>query len=273
MALLRAIAFVLFLGAVLVFVVPVQWVARRRRWRLQDHIQRLFSRTMCSMIGVSVEAHGRLPGDGPRFIVANHVSWVDILALSSLYPLVFLAKREVADWPVLGFLARLQGTIFIERANRRKIPQVNARLAETLRQGYDIVVFPEGTSSDGSTVLKFNAGHFGALCDDENMSTLTLAPVGIAYADASQRRIDVGWYGDMTFVPHLWSLLKRNGTVCHLFFGDALALRDADRKTLAHAAESSVRLLLHAPNEHAPSETAVAEDHAARLRSSAFPPK
>lgn len=163
MAYLRAVAFVLALTAAFVFAVPVQWLARRFDWRLQHRIQMLFSRAMCAIIGIRVEAHGRLAGDSPRFVVANHVSWTDIIALSSLYPLVFLAKREVASWPVLGFLARLQGTVFVDRGNRRAIPLVNKALAGLMRQDRDLVVFAEGTSSDGSTVLKFNASHFAML--------------------------------------------------------------------------------------------------------------
>lgn len=254
MAYLRAIAFVSILTGVFVFVVPVQWVARRFDWRLQHRIQTLFSRTMCAIIGVRVEPHGRLAGDSPRFVVANHVSWTDVIALSSLYPLVFLAKREVANWPVLGWLARLQGTVFVDRGNRRAIPAVNEQLARLLRQGRDIVVFAEGTSSDGSMVLKFNASHFAMLRDLHAASAepiaFTLAPVAIAYTEPAVEcprrsgRFDVGWYGDMTFVPHLWSLMKRGGARCHLIFGEAVDSAARDRKALAAAAEASVRKLL-----------------------------
>ncbi len=253
MALLRAAIFLCVLACVFVFVVPIQWLARRRDWALQHAIQTAFCRVVCAVIGVRVTAHGRLPSEAPRLIVANHVSWTDILALSSLHPLVFLAKSEVSTWPVLGFLARLQGTVFVERANRRKIPLVNKRLAEKLRERRDIVIFPEGTSSDGSAVLRFNTAHFGPLCDfadDWGRSAPTLAPVAILYAepgaDPFDGAIDVGWYGDMTFLPHLWSLMRRGGVACHIFFGDAIDA-EGGRKALANAAEDSVRNLLRAP--------------------------
>lgn len=250
MAYLRAIAFVLAMTGTFVFVVPVQWLARRRRWALSHRIQTRFCRTMCAIIGIEVREHGRLAGDSPRFVVANHVSWTDIIALASLYPLVFLAKREVAGWPALGFLARLQGTVFVDRANRRAIPIVNEALAERLRRGEDVVIFAEGTSSDGSGVLKFNASHFAMLrdlaSDEARPVAPTLAPAAILYAarrDESDR-FDVGWYGDMTFLPHLWNLMKRGGAKCHIMWGEAVDLRSGDRKALAAATEGSVRNLL-----------------------------
>ncbi|PWB84016.1 MAG: 1-acyl-sn-glycerol-3-phosphate acyltransferase [Methylocystaceae bacterium] len=254
MAYLRAFAFLLAMTGAFVFVVPVQWLARRRRWPLSHRIQTRFCRTMCAIIGIEVREHGRLAGDSPRFVVANHVSWTDIIALSSLYPLVFLAKREVAGWPALGFLARLQGTVFVDRANRRAIPLVNAALAERLRRGEDIVVFAEGTSSDGGGVLKFNASHFAMLrdlaADDERPVAPTLAPAAILYAarDAESARndgrFDVGWYGDMTFLPHLWNLMKRGGAKCHILWGEAVDPLSGDRKALAAATEERVRDLL-----------------------------
>jgi lyso-ornithine lipid O-acyltransferase len=265
MAYLRATALLLTLMAAVSIGVPLQLAARRLGWRLRHRIQMTFSRIVCAIIGITVEAHGRLAGVAPRFVVANHVSWTDVLALSTLYPFVFLAKSEVAGWPVLGVLARVQETIFVERGNRRAIPQVNKALAAALRQGRDVVVFAEGTSSDGSSVLKFNASHFAMLAemgaDNANPVAVALAPVAIVYTDAAfggdrqAAPIDVGWYGDMTFMPHLWGLMKRGGARCHIVFGDAIEMAGQDRKALAAVTETSVRDLLQAalrPPENGP---------------------
>lgn len=250
MAYLRAIAFVLAMTGAFLLFVPIQWLARRRGWRMRHGIQTGFCRTICAIIGIEVREQGRPPGAGPRFIVANHVSWTDIIALASRYPLVFLAKREVAFWPVLGFLARLQGTVFVDRGARRAIPLVNAALAERLRLGEDVVVFAEGTSSDGAGVLKFNASHFAMLTGlAEDGAAPILAPAAIVYADRKSQgegRFDVGWYGDMTFLPHLWSLMKRGGAKCHILWGEAVDPRAGDRKALAEATERRVRELLEA---------------------------
>ena len=247
---LRAIGFLTALAVTYLFAIPVQWFARRHNWALQHRIQTGFCRMMLAIIGIRVRSHEQLMGVSPRFVVANHVSWTDILALASLYPLVFLAKKEVANWPVLGFLARSQGTVFVDRSNRRGIPQVNAALAEVLRAGRDVVVFAEGSSSDGTSILKFNAAHFAMLCDLQSSEVplpFTLAPVGIAYTETDQATpADIGWYGDMTFVPHLWDLMKRNDVVCHIAFGPPVETAGRDRKALAAATEASVRALVQA---------------------------
>ncbi|CCJ08712.1 1-acyl-sn-glycerol-3-phosphate acyltransferase [Methylocystis sp. SC2] len=244
MAHLRALAFVFTLTGAFIFLVPLQALARRRGWPIQHAIQTRFCRAVCAVIGIEVEARGALPSRAPRFVVSNHVSWTDIIALASVYPLVFLAKREVASWPVLGLLARLQGTIFVERGARQDVARVNDALADALRAGGDLVIFPEGTSSDGAAVLPFRSAHFAPL---EAMAARgdasTLAPVAIWYSNGA-RRIDVGWYGDMTFLPHLWRLMKRGRTQCHIMFGEAIETCDKDRKTLAAETHARVQELL-----------------------------
>lgn len=237
---LRALAFSAVMAAAFVFLVPVQTLARRRGWPIQHVIQTRFCRAVCAAIGIRVTPIGALPASAPRFVVANHVSWTDIIALASLYPLTFLAKSEVATWPVLGFLARLQGTVFVPRGSRKDIPRVNAALCAALDAGRDLVVFPEGTSSDGAAVLPFKPAHFDAL---QGYEGATIAPVAIRYTDGD-KPIDVGWYGDMTFLPHLWSLMTQRGVECRIAFGAAIALQGKDRKALAAEAEAQVRAMM-----------------------------
>jgi 1-acyl-sn-glycerol-3-phosphate acyltransferase len=251
----RALAFVAAMAAFFIFVVPLQFLARRYDWPLQHSIQNFFCRVICATIGIRVTVHGRLPEKGPRFVVANHVSWTDVIALASVHPLLFLAKKEVANWPLLGFLARLQGTIFVDRANRRAIPGVNAELQRELRHGRDIVVFAEGTSSDGSQILKFNSSHFAMLSELARDRALPLdvfiAPTAVTYTAVERffpsitNCYDVGWYGDMTFLPHLWALMRRGGARCHILFGETIdPALFPDRKALANETERCVRGLL-----------------------------
>ena len=175
---------------------------------------------------------------------------------------------------MLGFLARLQGTVFVERGNRRAIPIVNAALAERLKQGEDIVVFAEGTSSDGAGVLKFNASHFAMLSElaATDAAAPTLAPAAISIRSEKARSTAAGstsgWYGDMTFLPHLWSLMKRGGAKCHILWGEAVDPGSGDRKALAAATEAGAcaRLLRAADvaGREAQSNIAPTRDHAAR---------
>jgi len=254
---LRAVAFCLAMAVALVVFAPIQFIARRRGWAAQHVIQRGFCAVMCGTIGIRVAPGGRLPGQAPRLVIANHVSWTDVIALASLGPLAFLAKKEVASWPVLGLLARLQGTIFVDRADRRAIPAVNAAIAAALRDGRDVVIFAEGTSSDGSNILKFNASHFAMLRDLASGAdggaplVATLAPVALVYSapgsdlPVKKGEFDVGWYGDMTFLPHLWSLMRRGGAKCHIIYAEPVdSGLMQDRKALAGAAEDRVRAAL-----------------------------
>ena len=247
---LRALAFLLAMAFFVILVSPIQALARATGAPLRHSIQLWFCRVMNRIIGIDVAASGALSGASPRFIAANHVSWTDIIAISSLYPLTFLAKIEVASWPALGYLARLQGTVFVDRRRRRDVPKANAALAEALKRGDDLVIFAEGTSSDGSRVLQFNAGHFEApraLAAGPEPCIVWIVPVAFVYFNRDgQSRVDVGWYGDMTFVPHLWSLMRRGGVRCEVRFGAPIDPRSfPNRKALAEAAQEAVRRLMN----------------------------
>lgn len=238
MAYLRAFIFVVAMTASFLFFVPLQALARRRGWAIQDTIQTGFCRVICAIIGIRIEIQGRLSGLPPRLVVANHISWTDVIALASVAPFVFLAKREVSTWPLLGLLARIQGTVFVTRGSRSDIPQVNAELSAVLRRGRDLVVFPEGTSSDGTNVLTFRPAHFETLQGYKGAATIV--PTALLYTDGV-KSIDVGYYGDMAFLPHLWSILKRGGITCHIYFDEAISANGEDRKALAAGTEARVR--------------------------------
>lgn len=241
MPVLRAFAFVVAMAASFLVLVPVQALARRGGWRIQNAIQTGFCRAICAIIGVKVTTSGALPGRSPRVVVANHVSWTDVIALARLHPFVFLAKSEVRDWPVLGLLARLQGTVFVDRGARRDVARVNDALLCAMREGRDLVMFAEGTSSDGTRVLPFNSAHFAPFAAPDGEAAIV--PAAICYLDGG-RAVDVGWYGDMDFLPHLWSLMKRGGVECRIGFGEAMSPNGRDRKALAAQTETKVRALL-----------------------------
>jgi 1-acyl-sn-glycerol-3-phosphate acyltransferase len=244
---LRAFILTLALAGAFIFVAPIQAVLRRMNRQASGVIQRTFCRLICSIIGVKVAASGVPRDTEPKLIAANHVSWTDIIALASVYPLVFLAKEEVAHWPLLGALARLQGTIFVNRGDRQQISSVNAALADVLRDGETLVVFPEGTSTQGVMEPKFNSAHFRAA----QLAERAILPAAILYTDKAGQA-DVGWYGDMTFIPHLWRLLRQDCLICHIAFGDPIDVREKDRKALASEAQEQVRqLLIKANDAHA----------------------
>ena len=162
MAHIRVFFLILALLGFYVLGVPLQRLARRHGWLLARSIPPFFARTTCALLGLRVRFEGEEPGPKPRMIVANHVSWSDILALASRETPCFVAKSEVARWPLLGAFARVQDTIFVRRDCRADVPRVNAAMAEKMMAGEDVLLFGEGTSSDGEGVLSFKPAHFAA---------------------------------------------------------------------------------------------------------------
>jgi len=141
---------------------PVQLLAINLRWRLAGWIPVLFHRLFLWMFGLHVEMRGSLAAGAPVLVLANHVSWLDISVIGSIAPLSFVAKSEVAGWPVISWFAKLQRTVFIDRARRSHTAHVNQAVGRRLAAGDVIVLFPEGTSSDGNRVLPFRASLVGA---------------------------------------------------------------------------------------------------------------
>ena len=226
------------------------WFSPRMARALPMHYHRL----LCRLLGVKVEVFGRVPQHGPLLIVSNHVSWLDIVVLSAIAPVSFVAKKEVAGWPLFGCLARLQRTVFVDRDRRHATGTSRGEMRERLAAGDIIVLFAEGTSGDGRTVLPFKTSFFGAA----EMPGVLVQPVTLAYRGHRNlpmtRRLlpSYAWYGDMELAPHLIGAVSAGpievAAVCH----PPLSLTgEVNRKALARHAEDQVRrglvLALHDP--------------------------
>jgi 1-acyl-sn-glycerol-3-phosphate acyltransferase len=231
---------------------PVQSLAMRLGWRrLAGWTPVLFHRLFLRMFGLRVEVRGALARGAPVLVVANHVSWLDICVLGSLMPLSFVAKSEVAGWPVVGLFARLQRTVFIDRGRRTHTAAVNAMVARRLTEGDMIVLFPEGTSSDGNRVLPFRSALVGAAraaLGDAKAGTIHLQPLAITYVRRSglpltrRERPEVAWYGDMELAPHLSGFLRGGPFDARVVFGEPIPFDAAtDRKRATTEAEAAVR--------------------------------
>lgn len=197
------------------------------RRRLVDRGQWLSegSKVCCrDILDLRVEFSGRLPGHG--LLVANHLSYIDIIALSSILPCRFIAKSEVANWPIFGLMAKRSRTLFIDRELRRDVSRMNELVRIALKEPVPLVLFPEGTSSNGSSVLPFRP----SLLEPALKSRSLITPVGISYEGKASEVAP--WYGDMTLAPHVFNLLKHRNLVVHFFFGESRVI-DTDRKTAA----------------------------------------
>ncbi len=185
-------------------------------------------------LDISVSMLGKMPPDG--LVVSNHLSYLDILCYSSIAPCVFVSKSEVRNWPVFGRLATNGGTIYVDRESKADAHRVAKELETALRSGVRVVLFPEGTSSDGSQVLRFHAPLF----ESAVRAGTTITPAALRYemqeGDAAR---EVCYWGDMTFGPHFLKLLSRGGVTAQIVMGTPQQGFD-DRKSASAKLRSEV---------------------------------
>jgi 1-acyl-sn-glycerol-3-phosphate acyltransferase len=251
MATLRAgFIFVTFL-LLTVLLMPVQVLLLRLPGHGSKGMAQFYHRLVCWLFGVRVTVVGT-PAQGGVLMVANHSGWLDIPILTAVAPVSFVAKAEVGQWAFFGTLARLQQTIFIRRA-RSKAAEDRDNIRRRLLDGDALVIFPEGTSSDGNRVLGFRSALLSAaelpLGEDKGyVRHAPVQPVSIAYVAlygipmGRENRPFFAWYGDMELVPHLWEALESGPIDVTVEFHQSLTIDEAgDRKALATRCEAAVR--------------------------------
>jgi 1-acyl-sn-glycerol-3-phosphate acyltransferase len=231
---------------------PIQLVALRRGWRLAGWIPACFHRLLLRLFRVRVVVHGSPPEPGrPTLVLSNHVSWMDIPVLGSLLPLSFIAKSEVAGWPVVGHFARMQRCIFIDRARKSHTTHVNTEVAHRLARGDLIVLFPEGTTGDGNRLLPFRSALVGAAraaLAEPTLEGIDLKPLAIVYVRRNglpvtrRERPAIAWYGDMDLAPHLAAFVRAGAVDAIVHWGEPIPFDAAsDRKQATAEAEAAVR--------------------------------
>jgi len=253
MAILRAVCiltifFLLTLPGMLVqLVVSKVWP----HWSLT--LPHWYHRLLCRLLGVHIHLDGELVSGGPVLLIANHVSWLDIPVISAVAPVSFIAKKDVVRWPFVSWLAWLQRTIFIDRESRGAVLQATRDILARLNAGDNIVLFAEGTSSDGNRVLPFHSSLFAAARPTGNSTgghekQIYAQTLAFAYTHlhglplGRLKRPLVAWYGDMALASHVWTLLMRGPVDVHMRIGPPVRLdRFADRKDLANFSEEQVR--------------------------------
>lgn len=265
------VIFAIFVG------IPLQWLSVKLHLPTARFIPILFHRIALKALGVHVHVKGTCQKEGAVLITANHCSWLDISVLGSLQPLSFIAKSEVSGWPVFGLLAKLQRTVFVNRTRRSETGAVTAEIARRLKQGDAMVLFPEGTSSDGNQVLPFRSALLGAAKaamttnqteeSKEGERAVWIQPLSIAYnglqglAMGRQHRHLVAWYGDMDLMPHLWSLMKEGAIDVAITYGEPIPFdASINRKQVALQAQKAVREAMLSDLHHKHSDSATKLD-------------
>jgi 1-acyl-sn-glycerol-3-phosphate acyltransferase len=200
------------------FVTPAQRMQQTGRWCAK----------MARVLGLQIHGHGESHA-GPALLVANHISWLDILAINAVHPARFVSKADVRAWPLLGWLVASGGTLFIERERKRDALRVVHQIADALKQGDTIAMFPEGTTGDGQSLLPFHANLLQAA-----VSTGTpLQPIALRYVDAdSQPSRAVVWVGDTTLASSLWTVATAHRMQAFVTQLPALPTVGQDRRAL-----------------------------------------
>ena len=201
------------------FLTPAQRMAHVGRW----------SARMLRALGIGLAARGSVH-PGPVLLVANHVSWVDILAINAVHPARFVSKADVKRWPFIGYLVASGGTLFIERERKRDALRVVHQIAEALTAGDIVAVFPEGTTSDGHDVLPFHANLLQAAIATGS----PVQPIVLRYRDARSAVSQAPAYvGDTSLLASMWATVMADGLVAEVIVDTAQGTRHADRRALA----------------------------------------
>jgi 1-acyl-sn-glycerol-3-phosphate acyltransferase len=191
-------------------------------------------------VGISYRIEGQPPAQG--LVVCNHLSYLDILILSAAMPCFFVAKVEIGGWPFFGEAARVGGTIFLDRSSRASAMSVAEEMVERLKLPVPVLLFPEGTSTDGSEVLPFHP----RLIDPATSNGVPITPAAVRYVlENGVEERELCWYGDTEFVPHLMKALSTPGFSAAVQFGEPQIYNDRRQAADAtHAEVTSMRMQL-----------------------------
>jgi lyso-ornithine lipid O-acyltransferase len=227
----------------------VQWLLDKLKLPGWEFFATQYYRLLCRLLRIRIRVVGEPVRDRAVLFVSNHVSWADILVIGAIAPVAFISKSEVAHWPLVGTAARLQRTVFVDRARRHQTGDAVAEIVKRLADGTSVVLFAEGTSSDGNRVLPFRSALVGAV-KEADAHNILIQPMSICYTAlhgipmGRQHRTLVAWYGDLDFMPHFKAFIARGAVDAVVSYGEPFAADGvADRKAMTKRLEGAVRQL------------------------------
>lgn len=246
---LRAVVRIIVYGIWTALLLPVQMAAVSSRLRLASTLPRFYHRVCCRILGIQVLRQGELSGAHPVLFVANHASYLDITVLGSLIAGSFVAKAEIADWPFFGLLAKLQRTVFIDRRGA-KAADHRDEIGARLDAGDDLILFPEGTSSDGNRVLPFKSALFSVAERRIDGRRLVVQPVSVAYVRIDGLPIGrewrplFAWYGGMDLTGHMFNVIALGKLTVEVIFHPPLSIAEIEAAGAGRLTPSALRKLL-----------------------------
>jgi 1-acyl-sn-glycerol-3-phosphate acyltransferase len=247
----------LFIAAVFFTATPLlislQWLLGKLGLPGWAFIARNYYRLLCRLLRIRVHVAGDPVRDRPVLFVGNHVSWADIVAIGSLQAVAFVAKRDVRKWPLVGITAEIQRTVFVDRERRHRTADAVHAIGARLDGGVSVVLFAEGTSSDGNRVLPFRSALLGAVetAAKRTSEPILIQPMAVIYT--AQQGIPMGrrerplaaWYGEMDFMPHIKTFIRTAAVDVTIGYGaPILADGRSDRKKLTSQLEQATRTML-----------------------------
>jgi 1-acyl-sn-glycerol-3-phosphate acyltransferase len=209
-------------------------------------------KAVCKIFGIKIVVRGQYHYKQQCLYISNHISYLDIPVIGSVLKACFIAKSEVEGWPVFGFLSKLQRTIFIKR-DRKAFHDAKEKVKQRLDNGQSLILFPEGTSTNGETVAPFKSSLFTLITDAKDDDNIALIPFTIKIEKINGKDIQsladhalYAWYDDMELAPHLWALALGKGATISLNFHSRVATsREMDRKALAELSHKIIKEGLH----------------------------
>jgi len=199
------------------------------------------SRRILNIFKLKPEFTGTVPTRG--LLISNHLTYLDILVLSSITPAIFVSKREVKFWPVFGLCAQMGGTLFVDSERRTQVGEVNSEIKKALDDGALVILFPEGTSSNGETILPFKSALLQPAVGHSHPISVACIQYALDDGDAGE---EVCYWGDDTFFPHMMNLLGKRGVKANVQFAPFLP-ETADRKEFARRLRDAI---LQLKNNH-----------------------
>ena len=207
--------------------------------KARGYLLRTWGRLCCLVLGIKLEIKGD-PPDPPFLLVSNHLSYVDVFILFSRLRCLFVAKSDVKTWPLIGFIIKTCGILFIDRHRKRDVPRVNSLISKNINEDQGIILFPEGTTSPGFEILPFRT----SLLEFPAAHNFPVSYAAISYApivmDNNTVYEKVCWWGDTPFFVHFFELLKMKGFKAIIHFGNESVIED-DRKRLAEKLHQRVQ--------------------------------
>lgn len=253
---LRGLFIAAFFFTMTPLLISMQWLLGKLGLPGRDFIAANYYRVLCWLMRIRVRISGAPMRERAVLFVSNHVSWADILVIGSIVPVAFVAKREVASWPLVGITAKLQRTVFVDRNRRHRTGDAVSQIVKRLNDRVSVVLFAEGTSSDGNRVLPFRSALLGsveeaAAAHAGGADRIVIQPMSISYTGQQgmpmgrRQRPLVAWYGDLDFLPHIKTFIAEGVVDAVVSYGEPVPADGAvDRKAMTRRLHDDVRRLM-----------------------------